>query len=412
MPEFLHLTPPEDALDRFMKTWSGPESIPATQIETEDALGRVTAGDIAAPHPLPPFPRSTVDGFALRAEDTHGATPSLPAYLEIAGEVHMGTTAEINIKAGQAAIVHTGGMIPPGATAVIMLEDTQQMNEGEIEIHKAVAVGENILVEGEDVKRGEVVIPRGTLLRAQEIGGLLALGYTKILVAKRPRVGILSSGDEVVPPSHKPTPGQVRDINSYTLSALVERSGGRPVRRGIVADDRVSLESAALESFQEDDIVLITAGSSVSARDITVEILAELGEPGVLVHGLAIKPGKPTILALAGNKPLIGLPGNPVSALVVGGLILPPIMRRMLGLAEAIWNPEIPARLTVNIASQAGREDYQPVRLIASGDGTLAEPIYGRSNLIFTLVRADGLVRIPADANGIPAGEEVIVRLF
>jgi molybdopterin molybdotransferase len=293
-----------------------------------------------------------------------------------------------------------------------MLEDTQQPHEKEVEILKAVAVGENILIEGEDVKSDETVITCGTQLRAQEVGGLMALGYTKVLVAVKPTVAILSSGDEVVPPATEPSPGEVRDINSYTLSALVERAGGEPIRYGIIADNRAALEKAAREAFDQSDIVVITAGSSVSARDITVEILAELGEPGILVHGLAIKPGKPTILGLGSSKPLIGLPGNPVSALVVGGLILPPILRRSLGMPAEQWQAQLPARLSVNLASQAGREDYQPVRLMHTKDGTLAEPIYGRSNLIFTLVRADGLVRIPAEANGLPAGKQVMVRLF
>ena len=412
MPEFLNLTPPSEALDRFMDAWSGPGKIETETLPTEDALGRVLAQEILAPHPLPPFPRSTVDGYAVRAADTHGATSSLPAYLELIGEVLMGTTSGLEIGSGQTAVVHTGGMIPKGADAVIMLEDTQQAQDDEIEILKAVAVGENILVEGEDVKAGETVLKSGTRLRPQEIGGLMALGYTKIEAAVRPSVAILSSGDEVIPPAGEPTPGQVRDINSYTLSALVERAGGLPVRQGIIADNRAALQAAAESAFGEHDILLITAGSSVSARDITVDILAELGEPGVLVHGLAIKPGKPTILALAENKPLIGLPGNPVSALVVGGLILPAILRRSLGMPAQNWYPQIPARLTVNVASQAGREDYQPVRLVKSSKGLLAEPVYGRSNLIFTLVRADGLIRIPPEANGLPEGELVTVRLF
>jgi molybdopterin molybdotransferase len=412
MPEFLDLTPPSEALDLFMKTWAGPGKTESEIINTESGLGRVLAEDVEAPHPLPPFARSTVDGYAVKAGDTHGASPALPAYLSIIGEILMGTSADLQIDPGETAIVHTGGMIPAGADAVIMLEDTQKVPEDELEILKAVAVGENILVEGEDVKAGEIVLRSGTPLRSQEIGGLMALGYTKIEVARRPRVAILSTGDEVVPPSQVPDQGQVRDINSYTLSALVQRAGGVPVRYGVIADNRSALEAAALAAFEAEDLVLVTAGSSVSARDITVEILGGLGEPGVLIHGLAIKPGKPTILAIAGNKPLIGLPGNPVSALVVAGLILPPILRRWLGMTVENWKPQIPARLTVNLASQAGREDYQPVRLISSDDGLLAEPVYGRSNLIFTLIRADGLVRIPPEANGLPQGEEVIVRLF
>ncbi len=412
MPEFLNLLPPNEALEKLLHAIP-EDGIPAPEtVPTAEALDRVLCQTIAAPHPLPPFDRSTVDGYALRAKDTFGANPSLPAYLTIAGEVDMGKPALQELEEGQAIVVHTGGMIPPGSDAVVMLEDTQWARESEIEILRAVAVGENILHEGEDVKSGDMVFRAGQRLRAQEIGGLMAFGVTQVQVARRPQVGILSTGDEVVPPDNTPQYGQVRDVNSYTLSALVHRAGGTPRRRGIVSDRRQDLLRAAKQAQREDDVLVVTAGSSVSARDITADVIGSLGSPGVLVHGVSIKPGKPTILAVADGVPMIGLPGNPVSALVSAGLFLVPVIQKLLGFERNPRSASASAKLSVNVASKAGREDYLPVSLSETADGLVAEPVYGRSNLIFTLVRADGLVRIPAESTGVPAGTSVEVRLF
>jgi molybdopterin molybdotransferase len=412
MAEFLKLLPPPQALKLFLE--AVPEDLrPQTEwIQTEQALGRVTAGAVAAPSPLPPFRRSTVDGYAVRAEDTFGASPSQPAYLRLAGEVLMGRAAELQLGPGQAATVHTGGMIPEGADAVVMLEDTQLVVQGEIELVKAAAIGQNVLQAGEDVQPGEVVIEAGSLLRPQEIGGLLALGLTEVEVVRQPRVAILSTGDEVVPPEAEPGPGRVRDVNSYTLSALVEKAGGIPRRFGIIPDHIEALRQAAARAHADSDMLLIAAGSSVSVRDITAEVIQGLGPPGVLVHGVALRPGKPTILALCNRVPVVGLPGNPVSAMVVAGLFAVPALRRLSGLRGPTWPASLTATLTGNVASVTGREDYLPVRLEVAPEGLLAVPVHGRSNLIFTLVRADGLVRIPAEATGLEKGERVEVRLF
>jgi len=412
MPEFLHLISPSAALEKILtalpQSWAADTEV----ISTSAAHGRVLAERVTAPHPLPPFPRSTVDGYAVQAKDTFGASGSLPAYLRLIGEILMGKSPTLEVRPGQAAQVHTGGAIPAGADAVVMLEDTQLIDGSEIEVHRASGVGQNILLEGEDVQQGDIVLEPGTVLRPQEIGGLMALGMTSVSVAVSPRVGILSSGDEVVPPEMEPGPAQVRDINSHTLSAIIGRLGGKPILRGIVPDQHDALFEVVKQAHQEDDLIVITAGSSVSARDITGDVIQSLGEPGVLVHGIAIKPGKPTILAIADDIPLIGLPGNPVSALVVGTLILAPLIRRFLGVQRVLPAPQVAARLSVNVVSQAGREDYLPVRLQESEEGTIAEPVFGRSNLIFTLVRADGLIHIPTDATGLSAGTDVLVTLF
>jgi molybdopterin molybdotransferase len=381
----------------------------AEEIATEQAFGRVTAARVLAPHPLPAFPRTTVDGYAVRAADTFGASDTLPAYLNLIGEVPMGAEAGFRLEAGQCAAIHTGGMLPGGADAVVMIEHTQAAAAGEVEILRAAAIGENVLKVGEDVAQGEEVIQAGTRLRPAEIGGLMALGITRLMVARQPRVGILSSGDEVVPPEITPGPGQVRDVNAYTLSALVEAAGGVAVRYGIIPDNQADMLAAAERSLRECDLVVITAGSSASTRDLTALVINELGEPGVLVHGVNVRPGKPTILAVCGGKAVIGLPGNPVSALVIAWLFVVPVIEFCLGVRPVRPRPAVWARLAINLPSQAGREDWFPVRLVPAADGYRAEPVFGKSNLIFHLAQADGLVRIPADANGLAAGELVEV---
>ncbi|HSO17815.1 MAG TPA: gephyrin-like molybdotransferase Glp, partial [Desulfosarcina sp.] len=405
-----------------------PVPEPATEtIEVATSLGRVTAEDIRAPQPLPDFRRSTVDGYAVRARDTYGASDSLPGYLLLCGEVPMGDAPKSALEPGQCMTIHTGGMLPEGADAVVMLEYTQTVAAGpshpdpEIEISKSAAAGENVIAIGEDVAQGQVVQPKGSVLRPAEIGGLMALGINKLRVSKKVRVGLISSGDEVIPPEQSPRPGQVRDINSYTLAALVTRAGGEPVLYGIVGDRFEALKEAAAKALAECDAVIITAGSSASTRDMTADVIDALGKPGVLVHGINTRPGKPTILGVCDSKAIIGLPGNPVSALVNGYLFVVPLIEKLLG-ANSRPQATIQARLTVNLPSQAGREDWWPVRLTSpspfQGEGRgespayHADPIFGKSNLIFTLAAADGLLRIPPDATGLSAGEMVEIVLL
>jgi molybdopterin molybdotransferase len=437
MPEFLTLLPPDEARALLLSHLSGPLT-GSVSMDSFLALGRVLASDVVAPHPLPEFPRSTVDGYAVRAADTFGASESLPSYLTLIGEIPMGAPASLTLAPAQCALIHTGGMLSEGADAVVMLEYTQPIGRGdprgrpgagaspaptEIEISRAVAMGENVISIGEDVRAGQVVLPHGTLLREAEIGGLMALGIVSVSVARKPRVGLISSGDEVVEPDQPVVdPGKVRDINSYTLAALVTRAGGEPVRYGIVKDDFPALQTMARVALAECDVIVITAGSSASTRDMTADVIRTLGEPGVLVHGINTRPGKPTILGAADGKAVIGLPGNPVSALVNGFLFVLPVIEKLLGALPRL-RPTVMARLTVNLASQAGREDWWPVKLITNyqlsrsipvGPITTynADPIFGKSNLIFTLAAADGLLRIPPDATGLSAGEVVEVVLL
>jgi molybdopterin molybdotransferase len=411
MPEFLELLPPTQA--RALLLSHLPVSPrPAEEVPSSTALGRVTAEPVLAQEPLPAFARSTVDGFAVRAADTFGASDTLPAYLILAGEVPMGCCPDFTLGPGQAGLIHTGGMLPPGADGVVMLEMTQVARPGEIEVLKAVAVGENILQAGEDVAAGSEVLAAGVRLRPAEIGGLMALGRTRLKVVRKPRIAILSSGDEVIAPERAPQPGQVRDINSYALAALVQSEGGEAVLYGIVPDRRDALQETLGRALAECDAVVITAGSSASTRDLTAEVIAGMGQPGVLVHGVNVKPGKPTILGVCAGKAVIGLPGNPVSALVIAGIFVAPVIRHLLGLPPDDPRPAVPARLTLNLASQAGREDWIPVRLVPGERGIEAVPIFYKSNLIFSLVRADGLVHIPAAATGLEVGQIVPVELI
>lgn len=410
MPEFLDLKSPQEALRLFLEqvTWRpGSEQAPTWQ-----AFGRVTAAAVIAPQALPAFDRSAVDGFAVRVADTHGASESLPAYLEVVGEIPMGAAAGLELRPSQCALIHTGGMLPSGADGVVMLEHTQVARPGQVEVLHAVGKGENVIFTGEDVQAGEQVIPTGVRLKAAHIGGLAALGITHLEVTAMPRLGILSSGDEVVPPESQTLPGQVRDVNAYSLAALVQECGGAPGYYGIAPDDSEALFELAHRALSECDALVITAGSSASSRDLTAEVINRLGQPGVLVHGVNVRPGKPTILASCAGKAVIGLPGNPVSALVIAGLFVIPVVERMLGLERQAFKGSALARLTLNLSSQAGREDWIPVLLVDAPEGARAEPVFGKSNLIFTLARADGLVRIPPDATGLEAGATVEVHLL
>jgi molybdopterin molybdotransferase len=417
MPEFFNVLPPNDARDLLFQHLAN--RMPAETIATDEALGRVTATHIYAPHALPAFQRSTMDGYAVRAADTFGASSSLPAFLQVTGEVPMGKAAEITLSSGEAAIVHTGGMIPDATDAVVQIEHTQIIGEAEkdrppyeIEVLKAVAVGQNVLQVGEDISETAEILPPGHLLRPQDLGGLLALGITHVAVSRRPRVAILATGDEVIPPEEMTRPGQIRDINSYTVAGLTRQAGGEPVLGGIVADEFETLKSAAAEALADNDMLVMSAGSSVSVRDVTVQVIDELGKPGVLLHGVATRPGKPTIVGVVDGKPALGLPGNPVSAMVQFDMFGVPAIYRMQGLETPPRRGLVWARLSQNIASESGREDYVPARLEDSEEGLVAVPVFGKSNLIYTLVNADGLVKVPLNKAGLLAGEWVEVRLF
>jgi len=413
MPEFLELLRPNDAINLFKKNLIDFK-LKTELIQTESSQYRVLAKDVFSQEDIPSFSRSTVDGFAVRSKDTYGSSDVMPAFFEVIGEIRMGKPADLEIKQGQACLIHTGGMLPNGADAIVMIENTQYSNEHEIEVYKAVPPGENVILKGEDIKKGGHVLSTGTKLRASEIGALMALGIVEIEVYKTPTVGIVSTGDEVISPDKKPTPGQVRDINSYILRSIVEKFGGNAKNYPIVKDDKKSLVETLQKAHLENDLVIVTAGSSASVRDLTSEAINEIGPPGVLVHGINVRPGKPTILAVVNGKPIIGLPGNPVSAFVIAHLILGAIMPFIQGEDKQVAYQTSEALLTINISSAAGREDWIPVKQVGKNKEGIAlvEPIFYKSNLIFSLLSAYGFAKIDPDVTGLDANSKVEVIII
>ncbi|MDE2769231.1 MAG: molybdopterin molybdotransferase MoeA [Chloroflexota bacterium] len=407
---FFQIVTPDEALARlYDRMAAAPRS---QRIGLNDAAGRVTAAPINSPEDSPAFARSAMDGYAVRAADTYGATEALPAFLTVDGEVPMGAAATRPVQPGTAQLIHTGGMLPPQADAVVMVEYTQPVDETSVEVLRPAAPGQHVIQAGEDLAAGDELLPAGHQLRAQDLGVLAALGITEVDAASRPVVGVLSSGDEIVPVDAAPAPGQVRDVNATTLTALARQAGAEVREFGVAPDDRTELDRLTREALRASDLVVISAGSSVSTRDMTADVIAGLGQPGVLAHGIAVKPGKPTIVALADGKPVFGLPGNPVSAMVVFGLVVAPTIRRLLGARPADEPPRRRARLTRSLASQTGRIDFVPAALQQRDGEWWATPVLGPSNLVATLVRASGLIRIPLDAGGLPEGAWVDVEPF
>ncbi|KQL48597.1 molybdenum cofactor biosynthesis protein [Brevibacillus choshinensis] len=385
---------------------------PPIEVSLIDALDMVLAEDIISCEQVPHFARSTVDGYAVRARDTYGASDSLPAFLDVTGKIEMGKEASLLIREGQAQSIPTGGMIPDGADSVVMIEHVEEVGDM-LNVYRQVAPGENIIRAGDDVEKGELVIAAGQRLRPQDLGVLSAIGKTRVLVYPRPIVAILSTGDEIVPADKKElAPGEIRDINSITVAAAARQCGAEVIDGGIVPDDYSSFAQKAKELFERSDLLLLSGGSSVGTRDYTEQVMQSLGDPGVLVHGVSIKPGKPTILAKAGNKPVVGLPGHPASALIIFHLFVAPLIKRLQGQELAQYDQRILARISRNIASAVGRSDYIRVKLEEREGGLWAVPVFGKSGLISTLVKSDGMVEISANKEGILEGEIVHVHLF
>lgn len=390
------------------------KAVSSEKVPIESALYRVSAEDIVSPVSLPEFPRSTVDGFALKAKDTYGASEGNPAILEIVGEVPMGRISEIEIEDGQAVKVATGGMVPKGADSVQMLEFTECIDPRTLHVFKPASPLENILQVGEDIEVGEIALSKGRPVRPQDIGLLAGIGIQEISVFRKPRVAVISSGDEIVSIDQTPTPGQIRDINRYTLSAMVTESGGLPRFFGIAKDRFDDLKRVIEEGLRESDMVVISGGSSVGTLDLTLDVLASIPGSEVMAHGVSIRPGKPTLLAQVDGKPLFGLPGHPVSAMVVFHLFGRPVVKLLAGWNEgvAFHQRKIRVRVSRNIPSVPGREDYVRVTL-EERDGTFwAYPLFGKSGAIAHLARADGLLRIGIHEEGLEEGEEGEVVLL
>lgn len=392
-----------------------PPILSEVKINISDSYKRVLSREIFSSEDLPQFARSTVDGFAVKSSDTFGATEAMPTYLNIVGEVFMGDVASVSINTGDAVKIATGGMLPYGADAVVMIEDVQEVGGNMIEVMKPYAPGENVIQAGEDIKKGDLVFNKGHRIRPQDTGALAGLGITEIYVYAKPKVAIISTGDEIVSADKKIKPGQVRDINSYNLAGLISEAGGEPVKYGIFKDEYGVIKEVIVKALDESSMVLITGGSSVGTKDLTAKIINEVGTPGVLFHGVSIKPGKPTIGGFVKGRPIFGLPGHPAAITVCFEQFVEPILKRLTGLAENSFysrKPLITVRMAKNVASSSGREDHIRVAIENRNGELWAVPILGKSGLITTLVKADGIVVIPLRKLGLEQGETVEVRLF
>jgi len=376
------------------------------------AVGLVLAEDIISHEDVPGFNRSTVDGYAVIANNTYGSSESLPAFLKITGAVEMGKEANREIGPGEAIYVPTGGMLPKGADAVVMVEDVEE-NGSLLNVFTQVAPRENVIFKAEDVQADQVILKKGHRLRPQDLGGLAAIGVTTVLVYKKLRVGILSTGDEIVPPeTEQLLPGQIRDINGVSISAAIEAIGGEVLYGGVINDDYQQYLLKSSELFAQVDFLILSGGSSMGTKDFTSRVMNHLGQPGVLVHGVAVKPGKPTILANCNGKPVIGLPGHPVSAYVLFDIFGKLIMNQLHGVVEKGFIKQLNAKISRNVPSEVGRVDYVRVILQIKDNELWAAPVFGKSGLITNLINSDGMVEIPEFKDGIAAGEKVNVTLY
>ena len=382
-------------------------------VATEESLNRILYKDIHSSLDLPPFSRSTVDGYAVRADETYGVSESFPGVFTLAGKVLMGEASKVEVIREEVVEIATGGMLPHGTDSVVMIEETETLGEDSILINKSISPGENVIKVGEDVKKGQKVLERGHKIRTQDLGALAALGITEVEVYEKPKVGIISTGDEIIDPSKELDPGKIRDINSWALSGEVFEAGAVPVNYGICPDNRDNVEEYINRALEENDLVIVSGGSSVGEKDVTSDVINLIGDPGVIFHGISIKPGKPTIFGMVNDKPIFGLSGNPVSAMVTFRLFVKKAIDIVSGKKDFPYAPTIRGKLTRNLSSRGGREDYVRVKLQEDEDGNYdVMPVLGESGLIFTLVEAEGLLKIPRNTEGIKSGEEVEVYLL
>lgn len=400
----LSVKTPEEVL-AMIETEFSPLSDRTELLPLTAAIGRVLAEDIAAEEYVPDFDRSTVDGYAVRARDTFGCSDAIPAILRQTGEVLMGEGADFELESDCCCAVPTGGAVPRNADSVVMVEYTEDYGDGSIGISKPTAPGQNMIFKGDDVYPGKSVLKKGRVLSSQDIGALAAIGRVQVPVVRKLRVGLISTGDELVPPEEKPGPGQIRDVNGPMLTALLSAFGAEVINWGIVKDDEEKLRFTVEEALKNCDAVLLSGGSSVGVKDAACRIIEGLGT--LLLHGIAIKPGKPTIMGRAGAKPLVGLPGHPVAAWFVTRLFVLPLLSRLMGRETESYT--VTARLTESMSANHGRAQYQCVRLEERSGELWARPIRTKSGLISTLAGADGFFCISRDCEGLPEGAKIQV---
>ena len=386
---------------------------PRVEIETvplQETVGRVLAEDIIADDDLPDFPRAIVDGYAVQGASTFGSSEGNPAYLTVTGSIAMGESPALTIGPGEAAQIATGGMLPHGADSVVMVEHTEVIDDTTIEVYRSVAPGQNMIAIGEDIKKQTCIIKQGQTIRPQETGLLAALGKQEVAVYQKPVIGIISTGDEIIPVDKTPSRGQIRDINTYTLSGLIEQAGAIPVTYGIISDNFETLFEKCKTALDRCHMILISGGSSVGARDFTVEVFSALPDSEILVHGISISPGKPTILAKVQHKAFWGMPGHVVSAMIVFARVVKPFIEHISGKSDSRGKDlRLRAKLSRNVASTQGRVDFIRVQLRLDSTQLWADPVLGKSGLISTMVNADGLIEIDINTEGLDKGTVVEV---
>lgn len=399
----------EDARKMLMENFKDFK-IQFEEIDIFDAVNRILGEDIYSKLNVPHFRRSTVDGYAVRSGDTHGASESSPMFLEKIGEVEMGKPTDIIVGTDKAVYVPTGGMVPDGADAVVMIEYAESIDNKNIVVSKPVVSKENIIDIGDDIKENQNVLVKGIKLRPQDIGVLSSIGIDRVKVFKMPSVSIISTGDEIIDPKEKIMPGKIKDINTYTLSAMAKEIGLNVVYKGVVKDDKDLIKSTLEQCIEKSDIIILSGGSSVGVKDLTTIIIDEIGKPGVFVHGVAMKPGKPTVLAKVKNKPIFGLPGQPASAMIAFKVFVEYFVKRIYNINHE--NKFIEATAALNIHSSEGKETYQMVYLEMENGYYKARPVYGKSGMITLMSKAQGYIKIEEGREGIKEGEKVRVNLF
>ena len=406
MKEFFKVTDLQKVLE-YRKEFP---KVVTEEIPLLETVGRILAEDIVADVDLPDFPRAIVDGYALQGASTFGASDGNPAYLNITGSIAMGESPKLTVGPGEAARIATGGMLPKGADGVIMIEHTEAIDDATIEVYRSIAPGQNMIAIGEDIKKKSCVLKQGQMIRPQEAGLLAALGRRTVAVFQKPVIGIISTGDEIIPINETPRRGQIRDINTYTLAGLIHETGSQAISYGIVRDDFETLFEKCKLALEQCDMILISGGSSVGTRDFTVDVLSALQDAKILVHGISISPGKPTILAKIQNKAFWGMPGHVVSSMIVFSRVVRPFVMHFSGQTHGpATEHRLKAILTRNVASTQGRIDFVRVRLRHEEDQLLADPVLGKSGLISTMVFADGLVEIDINTEGLDKGTVVEV---
>lgn len=401
--DFFKVVSVDKARKMMMEKFSGFK-LGIEEVEITEALGRVLAEDVISDINVPEFNRSTVDGYAIISSDSHGATDTIPSFLNLIGEVKMGSNIDLKVSYGEAVYVPTGGMIPEGADGVVMIENVEILDEYTIAVTKPIAPGENVIRVGDDIKKGSIVLSKGKRLKPQDIGVLAAIGVKKMKVYKKPRFYIISTGDELIELDEELSLGKIRDINGYSLSALVKKLGGEVIKKIIVRDDFDLLKMEMERAIDSSDIVLISGGSSVGSRDYTHQLINSFKGEGVFIHGVSIKPGKPTLVGEAGGKIIFGLPGHPVSSIIIFKVFVEYFVKKVMGMEGEIYKTR--AVMDFNIHSSPGRETYQMVTLEERQGKIFAKPNYGKSGMITLLSNSNGYVIIKPHEEGLNKGDE------